>query len=80
MEYTLDHITYHAGKWYAELEKHNANGTSIRERTGDLWGWNGMTYNSLNCMLSEYYNINIPKISELSLVKKTSCGKIYAVM
>lgn len=79
MEYTLDHITKEDGKWFAEVRKHNANGTSVREHTGDLWGWNGMTYNSLKCMLSENYNIELPPIKELQLIKRTSCRKIYSI-
>ena len=79
MEYTLDHITKENGKWFAEIRQHKGNGVSTREHTGNLWGWNGMTYNSLKCMLAEYYNISIPKISELKLIKKTTCRKIYSV-
>ena len=79
MEYTLDHITQENGKWFAEIRQHKGNGVSTREHTGNLWGWNGMTYNSLKCMLAEYYNISIPKISELKLIKKTTCRKIYSV-
>lgn len=79
MEYTLDHITQENGKWFAEVRKHNANGTSVREHTGDLWGWNGMTYNSLKCMLSEHYNIEIPTIKELKLIKRTACRKMYSI-
>lgn len=37
MEYTLDHITQENVKWFAEVRKYNANGTSVREHTGDLW-------------------------------------------
>lgn len=75
MEYTLDHVTQENGKWFAEIRKYNAKGFT-REHTGELWGWNGMTYSSLKCMLLEYYNIRIPDIRELQF-KRTMCGKIY---
>lgn len=77
MEWTLDHITKENGKWFAELRKHNANGTSVKEHTGNLWGWNGMSYQSLKVMLNEYYNISLPSIKELKLIKRTQARAIY---
>lgn len=50
-----------------------------REYTGDIWGENGMSYNSLQCMLSEYYNIEIPVIKKLKLIKRIGCKKLYSI-
>ncbi|MBP9996946.1 MAG: hypothetical protein KBT19_06675 [Lachnospiraceae bacterium] len=71
LKWTLDHITKENGKWFAELRRHNVNGTSVRVHTGSLWGWNGMSYQSLKATLNEYYNIPIPTISELKLIRFT---------
>ena len=52
MEYTLDHIVQEKGKWFADIINRSINGMLDREYTGDIWGENGMSYNSLQCMLS----------------------------
>ena len=74
-EYILDHITQENGKWYAEIKKQDGS----RENTGDLWGWEGMTYPALQAMLAEYYCIKIPAIKELNLIKRTQNRKIYSI-
>lgn len=78
-EYTLDHISKENGKWFAEIKKHNVDGTPVIEYTGELWGWNGMTYASLKCLLLEYYNIKIPAIRELKMIRRTSRKKVYSI-
>lgn len=72
--YILDHITQENGKWFAEIKNEEI---TKREHTGNIWGWDGMSYSSLKCVLEEYYNIKIPTIKELTLIKKTSNRKIY---
>ena len=74
-EYTLDHITKENDKWFAEI-KDDGNNT---EHTGDIYGWEGMNYPSLKCILSEYYNIDIPKVKDLKILKKTSNRIIYVL-
>lgn len=73
MEYTLVHIVQEKGKWFADIRNRSINGMLDREYTGDIWGENGMSYNSLQCMLSEYYNIEIPVIKKLKLIKRIGC-------
>lgn len=72
-KYTLDHITKENGKWFAELNDENMN----KEHTGNIWGWDGMSFSSLRSIVSEYYNIEIPKIKEINLLKKTRNREIY---
>jgi hypothetical protein len=73
MSYTLDHITKENGKWFAEVKDENMN----REHTGNVFGWEGMSLNSLRCMVSEYYNIDVPHIKEMKLLKKTQNRETY---
>lgn len=54
--YILDHITQENGKWFAEIKNEEI---TKREHTGNIWGWDGMSYSSLKCILEEYYNIKI---------------------
>jgi hypothetical protein len=75
MKWKLDHITKENGKWFAEI----INETGTREHTGNLWGWDGMTYNSLKCILSKYYNIILPPIKELKVLKKNANRTVYTV-
>lgn len=77
--YVLDHITQENGKWFAEIKKCYAGDAFEREHTGSLWGWSGMTYNSLKAMLLEYYEIQIPKVSGLKLIKRTKNRTIYCL-
>lgn len=79
MEYTLDHIVQEKGKWFADIRNRSINGMLDREYTGVIWGENGMSYNSLQCMLSEYYNIEIPVIKKLKLIKRIGCKKLYSI-
>ena len=72
--YRIDHITQENGRWFVEI---NENG--IKEHSGNLWGWDGMTYNSLRAILKKYYNIVIPPIKELTLIKRTVNRKIYTL-
>lgn len=67
-----DHITQENGKWFAEIKNEEI---TKREHTGNIWGWDGMSYSSLKCILEEYYNIKIPTIKELILIKKQVIGK-----
>lgn len=75
MEWKLDHITKENGKWFAEV----ANKTGDREHTGHLWGWDGMAYNSLKCILAEYYNITLPPMKELTVLKKNTNRTVYTL-
>ena len=72
--YILDHITQENGKWFAEVKDEEI---AKREHTGNIWGWDGMSYSSLKCILKEYYNIEIPIIKELTLIKRTRNRKTY---
>lgn len=73
MDYILDHVTKENGKWFAEVKDESMN----REHTGNVFGWEGMTFNSLKCIVSEYYNITIPTIKEMKLLKKTQSRETY---
>jgi len=77
--YVLDRITQENGKWFAEVKKCYPGEVFVREHTGDVWGWSGMTYNSLKAMLLEYYEIQIPKVSGLKLIKRTKNRTIYCL-
>jgi len=46
----IGHITQENGKWFAEV----TNGIE-RKHSGDLWGWEGMTYNYLK--IRNDYNV-----------------------
>lgn len=76
MKYKLDYVVQENGKWFAEVSK---QGTSARENTKELWGEKGLGYNSLKFRLMEHYNIELPMIKELVLIRKTTCKRIYSV-
>ena len=66
--FVLDHITKENGKWFAEFKDLEI---TTREHTGNIWGWDGMSYQSLKAISEEYYNIKIPDIKDLKILKKT---------
>ena len=73
-KWILDHITKENGKWFAEVKSEDI---TKREHTGNIWGWEGMNYNSLCVILKEYYNISLPSIKDLKILKKTSSRITY---
>lgn len=74
MAWILDHITKENGKYYAEVKEPNMK---KREHTGNICGWNGMSYSSLRLVLEKHYNIALPAIKEMKILKKTECRTIY---
>lgn len=74
-EYKLDHMVKENDKWFAEIRDEDNN----KEHTGNIYGREGMSYSSLKCILSEYYNIDIPKIKDLKILKKTSNRTVYVL-
>ena len=73
-KYILDHVTMENGKYYAEVKTEDI---TEREHTGNIWGWDGMNYNSLCAILKEYYNIVLPPIKDLKILKRTTSRTTY---
>lgn len=74
MGWILDHVTKENGKFYAEVKTEDI---AEREHTGNVFGWDGMSFSSLRCILREYYNIILPPIKEMKILKRTSARTTY---
>lgn len=70
--FKINHITKENGKYFAELKN-----SSSRIHTGNVYGWNGLTYKQLSEKLKCDYNVELPKLEDLKLFKQTQSRKIY---
>lgn len=76
----LDYIVKENGKYFAHLWDYNtcdSVGNPKRQHTGDIYGWNGLSYRALCDNLNKDFNINLPRLKDLTMFKSTQCRKCY---
>ena len=80
-EYEVEHITKENRKWFAEIvfKKGDNNHNLLRYHTSDTLGWDGVSYIELKDFLKNNFKIQIPNISDLNLIKKTTAREIYVI-
>lgn len=73
----ISQIVKENGKWFAEVI--NSQNTLERYHTGNLYGWDGLSYNELKKILCTQWGFELPLAKDLVLIKKTRSREIYIV-
>lgn len=73
----ISQIVKENGKWFAEVI--NSCNHAERYHTGNMYGWNGLSYNELKRVLYSQWGFELPLAKDLTLIKQTGCREIYIV-